>query len=170
MPDTAAVDAPSESELSSTLASLNLTTEKALSDSWRVSVKHLAALRQRKLRRGFHWEIHHYTVCYTRDGVERLKDLMSEGLSTGEVELKPEKEDLHTEALLRAKWRVVRIPPNPRMVLLRNEWSGENLWLYVTNHRNFKKNLIVQDSDIAPPDALNQRHLRRKPPRFYGRW
>ncbi len=146
-----------------------MVTEKSISCSWRISVSQLAAMRHAKLRRQYHWDIVNYTVCYTPEGVERLKDLMTEGVAKGEVKVTV-KEDIPAEVKAKGRWKVVRIPPNPRMVLIQNEWSLENVWMYVRTNRNFKKNLVVHDEDLSKPDALGRRILVGKHPRFYGRW
>ena len=148
----------------------DLITEKALADSWRLSVKDVAAMRHAKLRRALHWDIVHYTVCYTKDGVEKLKDLIAEGFLRGELKEKPVKDDLVLETAAKLRWKVVRVPPNPRMLLIQNEWSLEHAWLNVKHHRNFKKGMIIKSEDLSPPDVMGRRTLIGRMPRFHGRW
>ena len=163
MPDTASVSEEVVQEL---------VTEKSISDSWRISVKQLATMRRTKLRRKFHWDIDGYTVKYTHEGVERLKDLIQEGLKTGQVKEKEPVvvDDIAVDLALKKRWKVVRIPPNPRLVLVENQWSAETMYLFVRNHRNFKRNMIIQEDEISPPDATGRRRILRALPRSYGRW
>lgn len=149
------------------IASPELVTEKSVADSWRLPVKDLATIRRAKLRRPFHWDIVHHTVHYTPDGVIRLKDFISQGIK--EEDLKP-RADPKEESVLVQKWKVIRVPPNPRMVLLENCWTGEAMYMYVRVNRFFKRGMTVQDSDMAPPDAMHRRRLIRRPPRTFGRW
>lgn len=151
----------------------DLTPERSIAASWRIPHKQLAEIRHEKLKKKIHWDIVHYTVCYTVLGVEKLKDLISEGaLKPRPIELPPTQAelDLKEQIKLKQKWKVVRIPPNPRLLLVENMWSEEKMWIGVRANKLFRRGMVVHDFELSSPDAMSRRHLLRKLPRSYGRW
>lgn len=160
------------------MAAETLSTEKSVADSYRISVKELAAVRQGRLRREYHWVLDNSTVCYTPEGLMELANW---------VRPMPRPEAPHHEHLAQrfgfpalplsdldpaeTVLMVTFIPPNPRMVIAAFP-DGRKAKIFVKTNTKFKRGMQIPLGCLSrdkAPHGMSYR-LASRLPRFYGRW
>lgn len=135
--------------------------------------KRVRALRRRALAEGTHWAVREQEIVYTVQGIQQLRDLLrSMGVST-KADRKPEPEPEEPKAPAgpptRGKAKVVRIYPNPRLMLVTIEGDEKNkpVTCKVRENLNFMPGMVLDV--VKDPRAEMWQHVGRLP-RRRGRW
>lgn len=157
--------------------------ETELATATGIAAKVLQKIRQKKLRRGFDWELSSdLRVAYSRPGIVRLLELASgsqvqegaiAGVALGDLEERtrisgqaPAAAATPPEELVSAT--VFKLFPNPHLIEVILD-GGQHKLVRVRESKNFRRGMEVplRLKPEAKPDGFE---LARRLPRFPGKW